>query len=52
MGLHQIKKLLHRKGNNYQNQDNSQTREKSFPAIHWRKDIQNIQRAQKIKHKE
>jgi hypothetical protein len=33
MGLHQIKKLLHSKGNNQQSEDSSQNGRKSLPAI-------------------
>jgi hypothetical protein len=39
MELHRIKKLLHIKRNNYQNQETARTMgEKSLPPIQWGKD--------------
>jgi hypothetical protein len=39
MELHEIKKLLHRKGNNYQNEEIAyRMGEKSLPTIHLIKD--------------
>jgi hypothetical protein len=39
MGLYQIKKLLHKKGNNFQNQVTSHRMgEKALQTIHWTKD--------------
>jgi hypothetical protein len=36
MGMDQIEKLLHNKGNNYQNQETTyRMGEKYMPAIHW-----------------
>jgi hypothetical protein len=53
MGLHHIKKLLHIKGNNYQNQETIYRMEDYICQLFNKQRIavQNIKRAQKMKHK-